>query len=48
MTFLNLYLPLRLHPSTRNVVNQIIQKHKNALTDGNLNQEGETFGRYED
>ena len=45
---MNLYLPLRLHPSTRGVVNNIINKHKAALANGEIYQDGETFSKYEE
>ena len=47
-TFLNLYLPLRLHPMTRGVINNIINKHRNALQNGEIVGDEETQGKYED
>ena len=37
-SFLNLFLPLRLHPLTRNLIDGIITKHRNALSSGKLKQ----------
>ena len=36
-TFLNCFLPLRLHPYSRNVVNTIINGHREALQAGRIN-----------
>lgn len=35
-TFLNCFAPLRLHPFSRNVVNQIINQHREALSSGKI------------
>lgn len=35
-TFLNCFLPLRLHPYSRNVVNQIVSTHREALQAGRI------------